>query len=192
MMNDPAVQAAYLGGVQNVSSPAKVSVITPLDKVEASNHLAGEPVTTAQRYIQPSVADHEMVSRNQVSGIDINSLVGRASDLAESSIVSNTVSVRSSSQPSASNRLTQGRRSDQQISSSDPDVKNLLADFESAALKIRQSSHGATEGDARRAAATSNIIHDDERLPKIPVYRRSKLEVYHRTPAGDLMKIEER
>lgn len=192
MMNDPAVQAAYLGGAKSTAGPAKIKIITPLNDEEAPTNLAGEAVASAQRYIQPFEGTHELGTRNQISGIDINSLVGRASDLAESGVALSKVPAQSRSQPDVSDPVAQSNIAGIGISAGDPDVKTLLANFESAALSMRSSNQRVNEGDDRRTAATSSTIHDDERLPKIPIYRRSKLEVYRRTPAGDLLKVEER
>ena len=190
MMNDSAVQAAYLGGAQGAAGPRKVKMISPSDDVEISALSADAAVASAQKYIHPSAAGHEDSTRDQVSGIDINSLVGRASEIAESGVVSSATSVQSNSKPAATTPAMNFENPVIRTPPDNADIQSLVADFESAALKMRSSNRSAGEMSTGNVISPHSEIHEGERLPEIPVYRRSKLEVYRRTPAGDLLKVE--
>jgi hypothetical protein len=73
----------------------------------------------------------------------------------------------------------------------DADVQNLLAQFETAACDARRASSSGASAKTQSRSVSSSEFAERESLPTIPVYRKSKLEVYRRTPAGDLMKVKE-
>ena len=73
----------------------------------------------------------------------------------------------------------------------DDDIQNLLTQFETAAFNARQPASSKQSDGRGGPMHNTSDLEDQENLPKIPVYRKSKVEVYRRTPAGDLTKVEE-
>ena len=75
--------------------------------------------------------------------------------------------------------------------SGNSEIDNLLASFETAARQAHLSGQSSMSKDTIDAAHFVQSENEDEDLPDIPVYRRSKLEVYKRAPSGELMKVRE-
>lgn len=197
MMDDPAVQTAYLGGARGAASPTnthgkpkiKTHIITP-DEADHTLQTA-PPSASPQRYIQPLPAGELSGVREQVAGIDIGSLVDRASDIA----VKQHVSVSSASAPRLSNTpaaSTTGAIHGTSMPSGNSDVQKLLADFETAANEAQKSRHSTSNEIPSHGHINIHPVVDDENLPKIPVFRRTKLEVYRRAPGGELMRVKEK
>ncbi len=197
MMDDPAVQAAYLGGAQGTAASSsthgkpkiKTHIITP-DGVDHSSQSAPPP-QSPHRYIQPPVAADVALAREQVAGIDIGSLVTRAADIAGNRPAPSS----NSSMPrpvSAAPSGTTGIASTAPIASGISDIDALLADFETAARDAQKTGRSTANGKSNCVHSAIQSISDDENLPEIPVFRRTKLEVYRRAPSGELMRVKEK
>ena len=197
MMDDPAVQAAYLGGAQGATSHSvargktgiKTHIITPNGEDYSSQ--SAPTSQSQQRYIQQRSDGETSGVREQVAGIDISSMVERASDIA----TEQPVPVPSNSRPSANSvhSINLNGALPKAVTKSDSnDIDNLLASFESAAREAQLSGHSPVSKNASGSSHISPSEYGDENLPDIPVYRRSKLEVYRRAPGGELMRVREK
>lgn len=184
MVNDPAIKAAYLGAGQGGSASSLPPPTRSEDKNDADATLA-EP-----RFIQPSPAGQSVGSSSQFAGVDIGSLVDRASQLADPGRNGQGGKVQTPRQRIVPALSSDGASSGP-LSLDDADVQKLLADFEAAALAARKSGT-APNGAAGKDPAAFSDTSEGETLPEIPVYRKSKLEIYRRTPAGELLKVEEK
>ncbi|MGI9357756.1 MAG: ATP-binding cassette domain-containing protein, partial [Rhizobiaceae bacterium] len=190
MLNDPAVQAAYLGGPRGTADPVP-AVVQPADEVGAGE----APGLATPKHIQPSRITQTNGASDPYAGVDIGSIVARASDLAKlrpqkpAQQLQETV-LNSSDQ--SSNIGSINGTSIGPIVASDPGVQELLADIESAALRASKSKTGGGSPTGNSSMVPQNQPESSEPLPEIPIFRKSKLEIYRRTPAGDLIKAEER
>ena len=196
MMNDPAVQAAYLGGAQGSKSSSnahggsnvKTYIITP-DGVDKSSQIT-PPSAAPQRFIQPLPAGGVSGVREQVAGIDIGSLVERASEVSVQRPVESPPAPvpRSNSTPHSSINAS----SQHTTTASNPDIGALLASFEASARDAQQPHRPDANSASTPVQNSILTINDDQNLPEIPVFRRRKLEIYRRSPGGDLMRVKER
>jgi branched-chain amino acid transport system ATP-binding protein len=195
MMNDPAVQAAYLGGAKSTGAPEKQKVSLPSEAMRDAQAIAIPDIATmsSHKFIQPSASRNGSSIVGNVSGVDIASMVSKADAVSK---------IGNDGKPFSGGKKTPGAtqarsssmamisKTPSLLSSNDPEVRDLLANFESAASSARtpkfdssQRAHAKIQKEAESAG---------EILPEIPVYKRSKLEVYRRTPDGELVKVETR
>ena len=172
LLNDPAVQAAYLGG--SVASKELIS-----SKVAA-------PITGDKQFIRPGSASGVRYSSDVLAGENISNLVARAT-------ATQTQTESPRSKLPASGRLIDQIQSQTTPDTSaytverDPEVAQLLAELEMAAAGARN-----TRISTDQKIATSQIFPDsalvEESLPVIPVWRRKTVQVWRRDENGTLIK----
>ena len=119
LRDDPAVQAAYLGGAAAKSAPAKVVTPTPVQDVAA---------TSAPARVAPRVASTRPAS--QVVGVDIDALVSRAAQQSRSA------PPKVAAPPRAKGATYPAPRSDA--------LRQMVQQIEAAALGARQRSPAST------------------------------------------------
>ncbi len=165
MLNDPAVQSAYLGGASSATA-------VKLQGVEKKS----PPV----HFITPegSVPTHSV---DATAGIDIGALVGRAEQAAhQPSIFRPTPS--SATPPAATAAKSRGNSNHV-----DPEIENLISNMERSA----QSARIVSESTKPLSKKTHQASFDEmEPLPEIPVYRKSTVEVFRRETDGKMHKVE--
>lgn len=187
LMDDPSVQAAYLGGAHNSTEPKTTHIVVDDGLPVSSDSASGADQTPDQIFVQPSGIGRSSGSSGQIAGVDIGALVERASHRSEPDFSAAPVAPRSKPDIRDHSKthfvpvpLSSGP--------DNADVQNLLTQFETAANAAARSGNGSTG-----ASPSQSVFQEEERehLPTIPIYRKSKLEVYRRTPAGDLVKVKE-
>jgi len=211
---DPAVQAAYLGGS---SSGGGLGKGTPRTRVLTAAPASGSmPGTTAGRtYVRPSGLTATSATTSSLIGENLDGLLGRASEAAQQRPQAKVAVPKSPSgggaiapSPSPSPRVIEVRPDSSSTSSStsmavpaqtgagaasrqsadgDDRIASMLAEFEEAATRARQprgsGSHQQAEGQAQPAPGAEP--------PHIPVFRKSRVEVFKRDGSGALVKSRE-
>ena len=190
MMNDPAVQAAYLGGAQGAAT------VTPIQSAEAGAISKASATSTPQKFVIGAQTTRTLQSSGEIAGVDIGSLVARAADLAGTGSGQTKPPISGApKRPSpSSNGISAIDPSRTDLSPDDTEVQQLLEQLEIAATKARANPDTASGIGAsdQRSPKHKKISGEEALLPPIPVYRKSKLEIYRRTPGGELVKVEER
>lgn len=156
LMNDPAVQKAYLGGAA-ASAPASLGTL--------STPQISEPKFKTF-VIEPSVNVIEPRRTSQIISDDINQLVIKA------------VAVQSDymAASSAKNKILSSRVAPE----TSGELRYVLSEIEQAATRARMASATlATEG-------SNGVVSVEKykTRPKIEIYRKPKIEVYHRNKSG--------
>lgn len=196
MMNDPAVQAAYLG----VQKGGHATVETGSGAVYREKVVSTAKNTGAseRKYIQPAGVSQPVNTNDPYSGFDISSLVSKAENIAAKSSTGSKNALKPDSASSQTNGVSIAQVPNEMtapiMSSNDPQVQNLLTEFEVAAKRARVGS-GSSNGNGKtnREVQKNEALHTlDENLPTIPVFRKSKVEIYRRNLAGKLSKVKER
>ncbi len=172
MLNDPAVQAAYLGGA---AATADQTVATPTEKVAAPT--VKQPAPTVEQpaptYVQPRQDTGPTRSADNLAGQAISGLVQRATDRAKT-VAPAPPEVR---QPPPASRVAPDTTVGQ-----DADIARVVNEIEEAARRARSASPASTPRHPKPTAET------EEPLPEIPVWRRRSVEVWKRGPDGKLKK----
>jgi len=171
MLDDPAVQAAYLGGAASRHAPA-------------SSPQTGAADSEAKTFI----------AAGSLAGSDI----GHVSDDAIASMVARAS--QRNHVPASSGPRTQFTEPREQSASetktprpmapgsSDSGLQDMLRSMEESARNARLgggNSHAAPEP---TRAAPETERHED--LPTIPVYKKSAVEVYRRAPDGTMQRVK--
>ena len=210
---DPAVQAAYLGG----SSGGGLGKGTPRTRVVTATSASGSmPGTAAGRtYVRPAGLTATSATTSSLIGENLDGLLGRASEAAQQrpqakvampklpsgggaispSSSPRVIEVRpesstttTSSSTAAPARTGAGAAS-RQSADGDDRIASMLAEFEEAATRARQSrgsgSHQQAEGQPEPAPVAGG------EPPHIPVFRKSRVEVFKRDGSGALVKSRE-
>lgn len=191
MMNDPAVQAAYLGGASSATSNKATAHSSGPTQTARGLNGTNEVAVSAPVFIKPGGPNMYGESRSQLASIDIGSMVSRASELSVSRH-QGTKTAEVSKRSGNKTALVRNNTSiaNNALTTDDPDVQSLLADFETAAARVQND---ALKGKPKTTwQGNSQVEASDEKLPEIPVFRKSKVEIFRRTPAGDLTKVEKR
>ncbi|MEP1668713.1 MAG: ABC transporter ATP-binding protein [Rhizobiaceae bacterium] len=167
MLNDPAVQSAYLGGAASTSS---------------SGH--NEPSSTPPpvHYITPGVSEVEHAS-DSAATVDIGALVSRAEQTSYQPPSEPLLSAPSGSKSVSVSKPNSG------TSYGDAEIEQLLSDMEQSA----QNARLATPHSKSPTPTSRRTISDDtELLPDIPVYRKSTVEIYRRETDGQMHKVDKK
>lgn len=204
LLNDPNVQAAYLGGAMATQTGVHTTVVKPRDESRV------KPVATGGAGITPTVRAAETLSSNSLLSEDIDALVARASSLASQQSVSTAkmpmqiVKLSSAGQPKArqpveppapdhasSNKVTPTSAPAVTAAldlpaTQDSKVQALLAEFELAARNAASASKSSTS--VRHTGHVHDESDDPNTLPHIPVYKKSLVTVYRRDNTGNLRK----
>ncbi|OED37204.1 hypothetical protein AB833_24475 [Chromatiales bacterium (ex Bugula neritina AB1)] len=188
LLHDPAVQAAYLGAGASKS----VASVRPGIDNKFSGATATEKSPAIEKMFEPRAGQGSAtVSADVLTGVNIDALVARASSAVARPQTS-------ASSRDKNNALTGGRYVAGQAdaadapeslpSTQDSKVRQLIADFEQAALN---ASSGAGQRKRSEKKSLGRVDHDDlNSLPHIPVFRKNPVTVYRRDHAGKLRKQE--
>ena len=156
LMNDPAVQKAYLGGAA-ASAPASLGTL--------STPQISEPKFKTF-VIEPSVNVIEPRRTSQIISDDINQLVIKA------------VAVQSDymAASSAKNKILSSRVAPE----TSGELRYVLSEIEQAATRARMASATLTTEESNGVVSVEKY----KTRPKIEIYRKPKIEVYHRNKSG--------
>ena len=204
---DPAVQAAYLGGGgKPVAAAPRRPSPTPA-KVETSPAAASGQRT----YVRPAGLSAFSDTASSLIGESLDGLLGRAADAAQPRQPTR-VPLPPPSPADAAEKAPPRPRVIEIKPEPEPVIANapaalqptgpeagdriaaMLADFEDAAARARQprsggmSQNGIQDRGAGQQAQTSAAGVD---LPEIPVFRKSRVEVFKRGKDGTLTKARE-
>ena len=201
LLNDPNVQAAYLGGaVASQSTPLAAELAVQSNGASVDVSLAN-PVGTI---ITPTVSQQstQTLSADSLLNEKIDSLVAKASSTASkhrtASVNTPTQVVKLSSRESAAANSVSSSSIDSidLPQTQDNRVQALLAEFETAAKNARSGKksseqNGSAMSSKNNPRSNNNPSIESEPLPHIPVYKKSSVTVYRRDSAGNLRKQEE-
>ena len=203
LAEDPAVQAAYLGGKPGraEASAARPVEMAPKQADQAPAAAEAAAGTGSGRvYIQPAGLFGGAMDTGALIGENLDSLLGRANAAARPSSTvtpappadgktgTRTVEIKPETERAAPALASQRTVPGKADASGDERIAALLADFEIAAQKARQPrSNGGIN------ASDQTIPHASEPhgLPEIPVFRKAKVEVFKRDKNGALVKARE-
>ncbi len=180
LLNDPAVQSAYLGGASAATKPPQASAqATP----------SGGDMT----FIKPRTDGPAPGSSSDThAGEGIGELVARAAQSAQnvqhaqaSTPVKSTPVVTLVAEPERPPKTGSPLAS----THADPAIAKMLADMESAAQSARLPHAGST---APAPEVQNPSIEPAETLPEIPVFRKAKVEIYRRGADDLLHKVEKK
>lgn len=175
LLNDPAVQAAYLGGAAGETRTDRAG--------DAAVAQAPAEAATQKSFVRPSGKRGAAASADTFAGESISALVARAAGKARVETPAHRPLARQPAPQATTPSLTpRGNVSSYRIAD-DPEVSKLLASMEEAARSARTG--GSSQGSGHRTARS-----DSAHLPEIEVYRKSTVEVYRRGPGGRLEKVE--
>jgi len=187
LLNDPNVQAAYLGGAM-ASQAEPVSVVEDRQIPNGRDTSAGTSTGhSSYTSITPPVAQQstQTVSSDSMLKENIDALVSRASLSASkhrtTSIGTPLQVVKLSSKQSTAVELPQTQ---------DKKIQALLAEFETAAKNAATGIRNSESDVAGLSSAKAPSI-DHHPLPTIPVYKKSSVTVYRRDETGHLRKQDE-
>ena len=156
LMNDPAVQKAYLGGAA-ASAPASLGTL--------STPQISEPKFKTF-VIEPTVNVIEPRRTSQIISDDNNKLVIKA------------VAVQSDymAASSAKNKILSSRVAPE----TSGELRYVLSEIEQAATRARMASATLATEDSNGVVSVEKY----KTRPKIEIYRKPKIEVYHRNKSG--------
>lgn len=192
---DPAVQAAYLGGGGKTAPRMRAATAPP-----AMPSGAGSDLT----YVKPAGLSASSATTSSLIGENLDGLLGRASQAAQQrmetpvsvpkpsagaaptgSSAPRVIEVVPESTPSAVSTQEAGR----QGGGGDDRIASMLAEFEEAAARARQPrGNGAHQPSGMTQQPVPERGAD---LPQIPVFRKSRVEVFKRDKGGALVKSRE-
>ncbi len=176
MLDDPAVQAAYLGAAGGAAAAKPKAAAT-----------AG-----AQRSFIAPRGTSTRTDAEKFAGESVEALVARAAAAAPKprAAISPRRSPDSSKPvPDSSKRFPDSPPPRPADGAPPPDdrIATLLAELEEAARNARLGPAKTNGGEARKPAP-----EPDEDLPTIPVYRKASVKIYRRDAAGALRHVEDR
>ena len=203
LAEDPAVQAAYLGGKPGRAEAAAAQPVARASKQTDHAPAATEAAAatgSGRVYVQPAGLSGGAMDTGALIGENLDSLLGRANAAARpSSTVTPAQPAGGKTGPRAVEIKPEPERAapapapertvpGQAGAAGDERIAALLADFEIAAQKARRPrANGGTN------APDHTIPHGGEPdgLPEIPVFRKAKVEVFKRDKNGALVKARE-
>jgi branched-chain amino acid transport system ATP-binding protein len=174
LLNDPAVQAAYLGGAAGETGTGSAG--------KAASTPASAVADTEKSFVRPRARTAAAVSADTFAGESISALVARAAGAGKAKVASPVPHPVKPATQAVAPSITPRGGSSYRIAD-DPEVSKLLASMEESAQAAR--SGGSTYVSRRQAKRTESAP-----LPEIEVYRKSTVEVYRRGPGGNLEKVE--
>ncbi len=175
LLNDPAVQAAYLGGAGGETKRAAKPASEPKGITAASSEKA---------FVRPRSGTAAKTSSDSLAGESINALVARASTAPRPATAAAPAKPAAQASPAtASVRFTPGSSREPYRTADDPEIRRLLESMEEAAKSARSGGSGSSLPRTRSHPVS-------ETLPEIEVYRKNPLEHYRRGASGNLEKVE--
>ncbi|MEM9107351.1 MAG: ATP-binding cassette domain-containing protein, partial [Pseudomonadota bacterium] len=174
MLNDPAVQAAYLGGAASQHSPAK----SPVTATATDTDPGSKTFISAG-----GLADNGI---GQVTDDAIAAMVAKASQTGHAPPTPRqpTHSVEPVDETVPDNATS--RPPEPQDTSGE--LQDLLRSMEESARNARIGA--APPHQSARSAEPYPGTDREEDLPKIPVYKKSKVEVFRRGPDGSMQRVK--
>ena len=217
---DPAVQAAYLGGGGKCvasAQPRQPSRPAPTLPSAPSASASATPDAPAghRTYVKPAGLSASSDNTSSLIGETLDGLLGRAADAAQQrqptrvrlpSPSSGDRAEKASQPPRVIEITPEPAPEPSQVSPATPSLSSsvevggndriatMLADFEDAAARARQHrSKAAPHNDVRDSSAGHQQASADAgaALPEIPVFRKSRVEVFKRGKDGTLVKARE-
>ena len=203
LAEDPAVQAAYLGGKPERAEASAAQPVARASKQTDHAPAAAEAAAatgSGRVYVQPAGLSGGAMDTGALIGENLDSLLGRANAAARpSSTVTpaqpaggktgpRAVEIKPEPERAATAPAPERTVPGQAGAAGDERIAELLADFEIAAQKARRPrANGGTN------APDHTIPHGGEPdgLPEIPVFRKAKVEVFKRDKNGALVKARE-
>ena len=190
MLNDPAVQAAYLGGaVAKATMASATATATATTAVASVHHVPGDGGADNKTFISSGGLSVSEVA--PLSGDTIASMVARAADSSHETIARQPSLLRNEAtkavkatveSPSTLNAPSSG------LKNSDPELQALLQSMEDSARRART---GGTLSEQSKPVSKARIeVEKDEVLPTIPVYKKSSVEVYRRASDGSMQRVK--
>ena len=180
LLDDPAVQAAYLGAagkaqtVRSGSLPGtKPAAVPGFDK----------------QFIRPGGGARSGTTTDTMAGESITAMVARAAGQARTP---KPAAAKPAPQPPVTpNRSAAAAPTLPPMTAKptvrDPEIARILADIEQAAKEVRTKD--ATHAPDQEARQRVETFGD---LPTIPVYRKSQIQIYKRGPDGVLRRTKEK
>lgn len=171
LMNDPAVQKAYLGAGGSASAK-RLSQASPARPTEAPKRTTSAPES---QVVAATATPTPRRSADQQIGGSIDDLVATAAKASSQSARAPTASVAR-----AAENLAQSR------------ISVVVRDIEEAAKAARTRKPAPRRAPAKSRAALPSEPHPHQALPHhaegpppvIEVYKRPRVEVYRRRPSG--------
>ena len=206
---DPNVQSAYLGGSGYTKGGSHKTVITPPPvSASSSSSVSADAEQGEKVFVTPAGLDAGESNASALIGEDINGLLGRASDAAKPSpsplvpkagiqavtpIGDGKPSIIEIAPSQIENVESQMAPDHQKQTGGDaaPDnpITAMLNDMEAAARRARQSYHDNNEA-AHNTSPPDQTLREDG-LPEIPVFKKTRVEVFKRDAGGVLIKSKE-
>ncbi|MEP0943863.1 MAG: ABC transporter ATP-binding protein [Rhizobiaceae bacterium] len=189
MLNDPAVQAAYLGGAAaatNAAERVSAEATRPADDV-------GLSIDGSKTFISLGGLTNSDVA--PVSDEAISSMVSRASQTSQN-IATPLPSGASTKQPISKPALNEIPTRVVVPVHDDPELNTLLRSFEDSAQRARSAGRGFGGKEATQKVLNSSTtarateIDNEENLPTIPVFKKSTVEVYRRATDGTMQRVK--
>jgi branched-chain amino acid transport system ATP-binding protein len=186
LLNDPAVQAAYLG------AGGKTQPVRPRGPGGAG---PSKTPASDKHFIRPGTIARTGATTDTMAGESITAMVARAAGRAQTPkpAVPKAPVTRpvAPARPSGTARPAAPARPPVAMTATptvrDPEIARILADIEQAAKEARtQGTSYAPPPEARERDETP------EDLPTIPVYRKSQIQIYKRGPDGILRRTKEK
>jgi len=173
LLNDPAVQAAYLGGAGGETGTGRAGQTVAVQAPAAAE--------TEKSFVRPRAKTGAAVSADKFAGESISALVARAAGRAKVDAPASRP-VAPAPQAAAPSFTPRGNVSSYRIAD-DPEVSKLLASME-------ESARAARSGGSSQVSRRETARRESAPLPEIEVYRKRSVEVYRRGPGGNLEKVE--
>lgn len=168
LMNDPAVQMAYLGGAGETevkihpaaeSTPEQPASIAP-SNIPSGGDLPAQPAISISRGHRTSVRADDLLPQN------ISNLVRNAEKIQSEHVNATRSEVLGTGPPSRSGK----KPSDH--------IARLLAEIEKAAVKARTPE--VVQAVPQTPASRKKEPENFDNLPEIEIYRKPKIEIYRR------------
>ncbi|TGG93380.1 ABC transporter ATP-binding protein [Natronospirillum operosum] len=175
LMNDPAVQRAYLGGAAEApAAPTAKAPPTPTRATAATAQQTAAPAAHSEvSFAQPAPRTVDRVSVQQVAGQSVEDLIASAEARQRQAWTSaagpnSDATAAGSAAPASTGALD-----------------DMLRRMENAARTASTASARPPAAPAMPTRERSQQATPDDRKPEIEVYRRPQLEIYRREDDGD-------
>ncbi len=204
---DPAVQAAYLGGKPGVSG-----VTPPAARPQVAGPSSSGKAVADRVFVTPAGLDGGAADTGALIGENLGDLLGRASAVARPSapapftgssggqtpprIIEITPEAEAApgmpasvARPGTLSSNQPGNQPGNGAAGGDDRIAAMLADFEAAAERARQPIHNSGVSPSDDQDISSPGLQGG--LPEIPVFRKSRVQVFKRDKLGTLVKAKE-
>ncbi|MGI9369221.1 MAG: hypothetical protein ACR2O2_10335, partial [Ruegeria sp.] len=196
MLSDPAVQAAYLGGAAATTAAAVATAVVAATTTASTNYApTAEPKSasddgsdgSAKKFI--SVGGLSNSDLAPVSSDSIASMVAKAAKSSQSfeQPASRTTSEAVQQKQSVADVKTSTPRQASLANGQDPELQALLQSMEESARRART---GETSSRTAPEPKTAKEPEANENLPTIPVYKKTKVEIYRRVSDGSMQRVK--